>query len=187
MFATPDNGVIGESNYSFDHGDIHVAVINSMYDLDEQLEWLIDDMRASDQPWKVVVGHFSYFGGHHAGDPKVVEDRAEVAPVLQQLGVDLYIGGHDHAYKRSTIIDGHLAQTPEEELFGTTYVTMGSTGPKFYDNEVFPWDDVVFDEDTQVGMALQETADGLRFEVRTIDGRDRRRLPHHPTGLPTGM
>ena len=170
MFANPQNGVVGESSYSFDHGNVHIAVLNSMWDLDTQLRWLIDDMRASDKPWKVVMGHFSYYGGHHAGDAKVVDGRGEISPVLQQLGIDLYIGGHDHVYKRSTIINGRLAATPEEALLGTTYVTMGSTGPKFYDNEVFPWDDVVFDDDTQMGMTLQETDEGLRFEARTIDG-----------------
>lgn len=171
MFANPLNGVNGEGNYSFDRGDIHFAVLNSMYDMDEQLQWLVDDMRATDKTWKVVLGHFSYYGGDHAGDAKLVLDRGKIAPVLQQLGVDMYIGGHDHIYKRSTIYDGRLAVTPEEEALGTTYVTLGSAGPKFYDNIVWPWDDVLFDENVQVGSVLEATDEGLRLSSYTLDGR----------------
>ena len=171
MYANPLNGVNGEGNYSFDRGDIHIAVINSMYDIDQQLSWLVDDMHASNKTWKVVVGHFSYYGGEHAADPGVVQDRAKVAPVLAQLGVDLYVGGHDHVYKRSDILGGKLAATDDEKQLGTTYVTLGSAGPKYYDNHVFPWDDVVFDENTQTGMVLQATDQGLVIDDYTTDGR----------------
>ncbi|GAA4204649.1 metallophosphoesterase [Microbispora amethystogenes] len=170
-FALPRNGVIGESNYSFDRGDIHFSVLNSNARLDEQLAWLVDDVRASDAAWNVVVGHFSYYGGQHADDGGMDIDRDKVTRVLDRLGVDLYVGGHDHVYKRSTIYDGRLATTPEEEVAGTTFVTMGSSGPKFYDNQKFWWDDKVFDENVQMGGVLKVTDAGLRLSTYTIDGR----------------
>ncbi len=170
MFATPDNGVVGESNYSFDRGDVHYSVLNSNFDLDEQLEWLVQDVRESNAPWHVVMGHFSYYGGSHGNDAGMASDRAKVSKVLANLGVNMYLGAHDHVYKRSVIYDGRLAQTPEEVASGVTYVTMGSSGPKFYDNVVHPWDDVVFDEDTQLGAAIQVEGDGLKFTSYTIDG-----------------
>lgn len=173
MFNHPKNGSeIGESNYSFDHGDIHVSVLNSNYDLQTQLDWLVEDMRATDKQWKVVTGHFSYYGGSHADDAGMATDRALVTETLDQLGVDLYIGGHDHVYKRSTIIDGEaLAETAEEEASGTTYVTMGSSGPKFYENQEFWWDDVVYDENQQVSAALEVTDDGLAMTTYAVDGQ----------------
>lgn len=172
MYNHPKNGSeVGESNYSFDHGDIHVSVLNSNYDLQTQLDWLVEDMRATDKPWKVVTGHFSYYGGGHADDAGMATDRAQATETLDQLGVDLYIGGHDHVYKRSTIIDGDaLAATAEEEAAGTTYVTMGSSGPKFYENQAFWWDDVVYDDDHQMGAALEVTEDGLAMTTYTADG-----------------
>ena len=172
MFNHPKNGSeIGESNYSFDHGDIHVAVLNSNYDLQTQLDWLVDDMRATQKPWKVVTGHFSYYGGSHADDAGMATDRALVTETLDQLGVNLYIGGHDHVYKRSTIIDGEaLAETAEEQAAGTTYVTMGSSGPKFYENQEFWWDDIVYDENLQVSAALEVTDEGLTMTTYSIDG-----------------
>ncbi|WP_432926908.1 metallophosphoesterase [Microbispora sp. CA-135349] len=170
-FALPYNGVIGESNYSFDRGDIHFSVLNSNARLDEQLDWLVDDVRASGATWNVVVGHFSYYGGQHADDGGMDIDRDKVTRVLDRLGVDLYVGGHDHVYKRATIYDGRLATTPEEEVAGTTFVTMGSSGPKFYDNQKFWWDDKVFDEDVQMGGVLKVTDAGLSLSTYTIDGR----------------
>lgn len=171
MFNFPKNGSeIGESNYSFDRGDVHVAVLNSNYDLQTQLDWLVQDMRATDKPWRVVTGHFSYYGGSHADDAGMNNDRAMVAQVLDQLGVDLYIGGHDHVYKRSTVLGDALATTPEEEAAGTTWVTMGSSGPKFYENQPFWWDDVVYDVNTQVGAVLEVTDAGLTMTTYTIDG-----------------
>ena len=70
MYALPKNGVVGESNYSFDRGDIHFSVLNSNFDLDQQLAWLENDVRASTATWNVVVGHFSYYGGKHGDDPR---------------------------------------------------------------------------------------------------------------------
>lgn len=171
MYDLPKNGMIGESNYSFTRGDVHVAILNSNVALDEQLAWLADDIRASTSAWNVVSGHFSYYGGSHGDDPGMAADRAKVTTALDEIGVDLYVGGHDHVYKRSTVYDGRLAATPEEEAAGTTFVTLGSAGPKFYDNVAHWWDDVVFDEDTQMGSVMQLVDDGLRVTTYTLDGR----------------
>src|SRR5699024_8590675 len=96
---------------------------------------------------------------------------ALVTETLDQLGVDLYIGGHDHVYKRSTIIGGEaLAESAEEYAAGTTYVTMGSSGPKFYENQAFWWDDIVYDDNDQMGAALEITDDGLTMTTYTVDG-----------------
>jgi len=171
MYDLPEGGAVGESNYSFDRGDIHVAVLSSTAGVDAQLDWLREDIRSSTADWNVVVGHYSYYGGRHADDSELAADRPTITAAFDQLGVDLYLGAHDHVYKRSTIYDGRLAETPEEERLGTTFVTMGSAGPKFYDNDPHWWDDVVFDEDTQMGGVLEATDEGLELTTYTIDGR----------------
>ncbi|WP_154402119.1 metallophosphoesterase [Ornithinimicrobium cavernae] len=171
MYNLPDNGsAVGESSYSFDRGDIHFAVLNSNYDLDTQLAWLVEDMRATNKEWKVVLGHFPYYGGSHSDDAGMANQRARVTETLDQLGVNLHIGGHDHVYKRHTVFDGRLAETPEEEAAGTTFVTTGSAGPKFYANQVNWWDDVVYDEDLQTGMALEVTEAGLQLTAYNSAG-----------------
>ncbi|WP_144276683.1 metallophosphoesterase [Parenemella sanctibonifatiensis] len=167
----PNNGVVGESNYSYDRGDIHVSVLNSNYSLAEQIAWLVQDVRATDKPWKVVTGHFSYYGGSHADDAGMLAARNVVSQTLEQLGVQLYLGGHDHVYKRSTIAGGELVPAEGATVTGgTTYVTLGSAGPKFYENQAFWWDDVVDDRDIQMGSVLEVTEQGLQLSTYTIDG-----------------
>ncbi|WP_168211848.1 alkaline phosphatase [Ruania zhangjianzhongii] len=171
MYNLPDNGSqVGESNYSFQHGDVHVSVLNARYDLDTQLEWLVEDMRTTDARWRVVVGHYSYYGGANSSDYGVSGGQAMIAETFEQLGVDLYLGGHDHLYKRTTITDGEVAQTPEEVALGTTFVTTGSAGAHFDENEEFWWDDVVYDEDLQTGLILELTDAGLELQAYNSDG-----------------
>ena len=171
MYNLPENGSdIGESNYSYDIGEMHIAVLNSTTALDEQLKWLEQDMRATDKPWRIVMGHFPYFGSRHSTDSGMAEQREKVAKACQQLGVSLYIGGHDHVYKRTTIRDGVATNDPEDMNQGTTFVTSGSAGPKFYDNEEFWWDHVVYDEDVQTGMVLSADQDSLTLTTYTTEG-----------------
>ncbi|MGO3146408.1 MAG: CehA/McbA family metallohydrolase [Leucobacter sp.] len=171
VFNLPKNGSnVGESNYSFDRGDVHISVLNSNYDLATQLEWLVDDVEASTKKWKVVMGHFPYYGANHSDDPGMDSARQQVSTVVEALGIDLYLGGHDHVYKRATISDGALITDDAERPNGTTFVTMGSSGPKFYDNQPFWWDDVVYDIDTQMGLTLEVTDEGLVGTAYTVNG-----------------
>lgn len=171
MYNLPKNGsALGESNYSYDIGEMHIAVLNSTTALDEQLEWLKEDMRASNKPWRIVMGHYPYFGSRHSTDAGMAEEREKVSAVFQQLGVSLYVGGHDHVYKRTTIRNSAATNGSEEINQGTTYVTAGSAGPKFYDNMEFWWDNVVYDEDVQTGMVLSADADNLTLTTYTVSG-----------------
>ncbi|WP_157553388.1 CehA/McbA family metallohydrolase [Jiangella gansuensis] len=171
MYALPGDGPIGETNYSFDRGDVHVAVLNTVHDLDAQLEWLVGDIHAAGKPWNVVVGHRSFFGGTGADGPGMRQRREEISRVFQRLGIDLYVGGHDNVYKRSTIYDGRLARTPDEVAAGTTFVTLGPGGPNAGDNAEKPWDDVVDDEDVPMGSVLRATGRELSIATYTVDGR----------------
>ncbi|UPK73149.1 metallophosphoesterase [Nocardioidaceae bacterium SCSIO 66511] len=170
MYALPDSGPIGESNYSFDRANVHVAVLNTVYDLESQLDWLVDDIRGSDQPWTVVVGHRSYFGGKGADGPGMAKQRERISQLFTRLGVDLYVGGHDNVYKRSRIYDGRLAKTPQEKADGTTFVTLGSAGPRFGENREQHWDDVVVDDNIQLGTALRASPSRLAVTTYARDG-----------------
>ncbi|NLZ55911.1 MAG: metallophosphoesterase [Clostridiaceae bacterium] len=185
MFNLPKNGsVVGDSNYSYDIGEMHIAVLNSTTGLDEQLRWLTEDMRVTEKPWRIVTGHFPYFGSSHSTDAGMAEAREKVAQACQQLGVNLYLGGHDHVYKRTTIRNGEATNAPEDISQGTTFVTAGSAGPKFYNNVEFWWDHVVYDEDVQTGMVLSADADSLTLTAYNVRGEviDQFTLGH-PRGL----
>lgn len=167
FFNLPDNGegTYTDGNYSFDYGEAHIAVLNSMDFNDEQLKWLEKDMRATDKKWKIVMGHFPYYGGSHSDDAGMSTGRAQITKKMQQLGISLYIGGHDHVYKRTTIRDGVMNNDQEAMNLGTTFITMGSSGPKFYDNEVYEWDNVVYDEDVQTGVILETNENSLTIKA----------------------
>nr|WP_246400590.1 CehA/McbA family metallohydrolase [Jiangella mangrovi] len=112
MYALPGGGPVGETNYSFNRGDVHIAVLNTTQELDAQLDWLVEDIHAADEPWNVVVGHESFFGAGTPG-PGQNARRQQVAELFGRLGVDVYVGGHDEVWSRT-------------EVHGVTFVTLGA-------------------------------------------------------------
>ncbi|PAF11524.1 hypothetical protein CHH61_26850, partial [Shouchella clausii] len=67
-------------------------------------------------------------------------------------------------YKRTTIRDAVMNTSQESMNLGTTFITMGSSGPKFYDNESYDWDNVVFDENVQTGVVLEASDEALTLK-----------------------
>ena len=61
---------------------------------DAQLAWLENALTKSTAEWKIVIGHHPvYSGGHHGGQPELVE---KLDPILQRHRIPLYMNGHDH-------------------------------------------------------------------------------------------
>ncbi|MCT1398128.1 CehA/McbA family metallohydrolase [Paenibacillus sp. p3-SID867] len=172
FFNLPKNGEgsYQETNYSFDYGDMHVAVLNSVLDFDKQLSWLEKDLRATDKKWKIVMGHYPYYGGQSGDETGMDMMRVKLSQAFERLGVSLYIGGHDHVYKRTTIRDGVKDISEEAMNLGTTFVTVGSSGPTFYDNKSFDWDHIVFDENKQTGVILESNDQSLTLKAYNSDG-----------------
>ena len=104
-----------EYYYSFDAGDVHVAVVFQPYasqylltPASPQLRWLEADLRASRKPWKWIALHvpLNTSGLHRPDDRNLdgVPDRLQIAallyPLAQRTGVQLVLAGHDHSYER---------------------------------------------------------------------------------------
>lgn len=172
FFNLPKNGEgsYRETNYSFDYGDMHVAVLNSVLDFDKQLSWLEKDLRATDKKWKIVMGHYPYYGGQSGDETGMDMMRVKLSQAFERLGVSLYIGGHDHVYKRTTIRDGVKDISEEAMNLGTTFVTVGSSGPTFFDNKSFDWDHIVYDENKQTGVILESNDQSLTLKAYNSDG-----------------
>jgi 3',5'-cyclic-AMP phosphodiesterase len=107
------------SFYSFDHGDWHFAILDSIYPTEtkdgpgyearigeEQLHWLARDLgRAGDRP-KVVLTHIAAFCNLQtvSGDTKalamppnmVLRDSADLRRVLERHQVKALLQGHSH-------------------------------------------------------------------------------------------
>ena len=141
--SIPPSGV-----YSFDYGDVHIAVLNtemlaSAEEFEPQLEWLRQDMVRTDKKWKIVAEHKGlYTVGPHMKDTDIKDVLIPaLLPVVDELGIDLMLQGHDHVFARSgqlkngartsDQITGGVAVNPG----GTLYLVNNSAGFKFYEPE----------------------------------------------------
>ncbi|MDZ7661005.1 metallophosphoesterase family protein [Thiohalophilus sp.] len=118
IFTLPQNGESGglasgtEHYYSIDYGNLHVIMLDTQAgDLGREsamLDWLKQDLAATQQPWKIVVLHHPpYTRGSHDSDDifdsdgRMFEVRRNVLPLLEKGGVQLVLAGHSHMYERS--------------------------------------------------------------------------------------
>ena len=96
-FALPGN----ELWYSFDYGNLHFVVLDSCWSgkaaRAAMLEWLREDLAASDAEWTFVSYHHPTWnvGGHASR-----WGRGIFWPVLEKNGVDVVLAGHSHLYER---------------------------------------------------------------------------------------
>ncbi|MHA1691241.1 MAG: metallophosphoesterase, partial [Candidatus Heimdallarchaeaceae archaeon] len=115
-----------EEFYSFNYGPVHFVALHTCVEdyggsLDEQAEWLRNDLDAhSEYPWTIVVQHrppYSSSVRYHNGD---TEDLlTTLVPIYEEYGVDMVIAGHDHWYERL-------------ESNNVSYVVAGSSGAPLY-------------------------------------------------------
>jgi hypothetical protein len=123
-FSLPRAGEAGgrpsgtEAWYSFDLGDVHVAVLDSadsdLTPTGPMLAWLTLDLAANDLPWTVVAFHHPPYtkGSHDSDNPddsegRMIAMRENVLPIAEAAGVDFVLAGHSHGYERSYLLDGH--------------------------------------------------------------------------------
>ncbi|GIO14071.1 hypothetical protein J19TS2_36260 [Cohnella xylanilytica] len=136
--------------YSFDYGPAHIMVLNTgdipwdeaqTNSFNKQIEWLRKEVAQTDKEWKIVAFHKAIYSvGNHATDSDIAELRKKLYPVLDELGIDLVLQGHDHTFMRSyqmynnqpvtdvqTDVSGRL-MNPD----GTLYMINNSPGRKYY-------------------------------------------------------
>ena len=146
-----DNRSLEGVYYSFDYGNAHFAVLNTndMYPMSQaQKNWLENDMSASAATWKILLMHRSlYSAGKNINKPDTVAMRNDLLPIIDRLGIDLVLAGHDHMYLRTKQMRGDRVLASDQtvtELFrgretvftvdpaGTCYVIPATAGTKRY-------------------------------------------------------
>jgi acid phosphatase type 7 len=124
IFALPTAGEAGgvpsgsEKYYSFDYGNIHFVVLDSMSS-DRRTNgpmcvWLEQDVAANTNEWTIAYWHHPpYSKGSHDSDDEheLVQMREFVVPILESHGVDLVLCGHSHSYERSYLLQGHYGHS----------------------------------------------------------------------------
>lgn len=140
---------LASSDFYFTHNDTLFVSLNSE-SLDykgheETMKRAIADTRDQNPKWIVALTHRNpYSAGKHSDKLATKIRRDKFAPLMKKYNVDLVLGGHDHSYSRSHVMNGKDAQVKWDENGaapqsysnpnGTIYVTLNSaSGSKFYE------------------------------------------------------
>ena len=144
-FNLPGNGspVSGDSksNYWFAYGDALFLAIDSMSEMNIQIDWMRKIVADNRRNWIILCMHEGlYSAGEYAEADSSFKLRDALNPVIYELNVDLVLQGHDHSYMRShvmkngvkqtgSIIDAYHSENPD----GAVFMTLGSaSGVKQY-------------------------------------------------------
>jgi hypothetical protein len=133
IFSLPTAGQAGgvpsgtEKYYSFDYGNIHFIVLDSMSSdrssNGPMCTWLTMDLTENTNQWLIALWHHPPYtkGSHDSDDPfgfdfELVEMRQNVVPILEAFGIDLVLCGHSHSYERSFLLQGHYGYSSDFDL-----------------------------------------------------------------------
>ena len=183
--------------YSFDYNNVHVAVLNANNlnedegFSDDQIEWLKEDMNASDADWKFVATHKAvYSNGSHYDDDDVIAMREQLSVLMPELDIDMVFQGHDHVYLRTdSMIDNKVEgvetstttfngkeYTVKENPQGSVYVIGGCSGVKVYKqkdpaltDELFPRAEAIRDVEYSVFSGIRIVGDTLYFDAYEVN------------------
>lgn len=167
----PDNGMPGDERltYSFDYGDAHIVALNSESndaDMVKQAEWLRKDLAASNKKWKMAMFHRTPYHTEGGRGPESV--TRYLAPVLEELGVDFVLVGHDHVLANTYPMMNGKPQSKGKK--GTVYLVGGASGWKFYDGYPYDYLEHYYDDDVPVYSSIQVQSERILIESRTESG-----------------
>ena len=140
--------------YSWVHRYITVVVISTDTDYFEdtpQYKWLAETLKSVTTPWTIVAGHKNLYCSSTYGNNERSPDGTRgdagsltnsLEPLFEKYGVDVYLGGHIHAYERTypvntngTFVDLASVSVNEEDGVdvysnptATTHLVLGTGG-----------------------------------------------------------
>jgi hypothetical protein len=109
---------VAQRYWSFDYGPAHIVMLDqySPYKTGtDQYNWLRNDLSSSKKIWKFILLHEP---GWSASDNNMTVQR-DILPLVEQYGVSIIFGGHNHYYARS-------------EVDGVIHLTVGGGGAPLY-------------------------------------------------------
>ena len=113
-------GDFGTEWYTFVFGNCQFIALDSNRRISEQTAWLkelLGQPRPPGVDWRIAFFHHPPFSsGPHGGNQEL---QTQWCPLLEEGGVSLVFGGHDHIYERS------LHE-------GLNYITVGNGGAPLY-------------------------------------------------------
>lgn len=67
--------------------------------LEIQLEWIDSTLAASDDTWKVVIGHHPVYAQTDKKEQERIDMQERLNTILTKYGIDMYICGHIHNFQ----------------------------------------------------------------------------------------
>ena len=136
----------------------------------EQTDWLRRDAAASTARWKLVLMHKDILAyGDNQPEQNTNRGISDVGQVFldifDELGIDLVVSGHVHAYRRRRI---RARQTDEH---GTLYLLAGPAGNQYFDVRPERYDLVAGPNPTPSNYLYMEVdAQHLHIRCETVNG-----------------
>jgi hypothetical protein len=166
------------SVYCFEYGEAFFAVLNTEVINDSELEpfmkaqlaWLEEQAAKTNAKWRVVFMHSGLYTSNH--NPAHI--KALCLETFDKLKIDLVLNGHDHNYIRVTAKGDKKVPIGQ----GTTYITGGTIGNKFY--EYLPrtdvWMSAQYDEfDKQIFSIVSVKPEGITLRAyQKADAKDKK-------------
>jgi len=169
--------------YSFDYGDVHFVVLNSiMWEMDQfqpnmlaaQKEWFRRDMEQTKKKWKVVLMHRDIilyaYGDRTGSHPERFDDEGYIfMPWFDRYGVDVVLTAHLHTYRNR----GHIYNFKRNPR-GPLYILTGIAGDVRYPGrwKRSPWDlKVAPQPETNNYMVLEADDNQLKLSAYLPDGK----------------
>ncbi|QNP94886.1 metallophosphoesterase [Corynebacterium wankanglinii] len=116
MYNRPN---VEDENYWFTYNNALVINMdtNDWEDFDDDAAFLrkVVKEQGTDKDWVTLTYHHSTFSqAYHQEDRGIQYWRERMTPVISELDVDLVLGGHDHIYTRSHLMNGYTRWTLAE-------------------------------------------------------------------------
>jgi hypothetical protein len=151
----------GDRFYTFKsvRQSVRFFALDSNYMGADQLRWLEDELRKSDEQWKICFFHHPLYTSGVTHGPSLAL-RDELEPLFVRWGVDVVFSGHEHVYERL------------EPQHGIQYFVSGAAG-KLREGDLRPGSGVTargFDRGFHF-MMIEIASDELHFQVVSDAGR----------------
>jgi 3',5'-cyclic AMP phosphodiesterase CpdA len=139
--------------------DVRFFALESTYLDQDQLAWLEDELKKSNEKWKIVFFHHPLYSSSrtHGSQLKL---RATLEPLFIQYNVSLVLNGHDHVYERIK---------PQN---GIQYFVEGSSG-KLRAGDLRPGSPLTAfgNDQTRTFMLMEIDGDNLTFNAIDMAGK----------------
>jgi hypothetical protein len=159
-------GTPGQGYYSYDYGEWHVVVLNSMCANvggcgvgSAQYNWLVSDLAANDEQCTMALWHHPRFssGFEHGSDPVT----QPLYQALYNANADLILTGHDHSYERFA---PQTAAGVADPVRGIRQFVVGTGGRSHYPLGTLKANSEVFNGDTYGVLKLQLKPTGYDWQ-----------------------